>query len=273
MYLYKYLEEKSMNRRNYLNSYSSKQMKDQEAMAWAIHNMEKTGEQYWIDDHARAYTITDLMQLKKRADQRIKGAERYLRKVERREWKYTHEIFIEKLAEQEYEFRVPRDTKRCLTDVLRNVTTLLMKGSSINKNLPNSIFANLNEALNLHKETKLQWVQNRFFELASTIEFLSGLDAIPIPDSLEPSTEKIYLDRYEKIQEESIKEKLLYFNVRPDELAYLNGQARQCGIDIARETASIEADRNSTKKRQSHVIQKPTLTRRKPVNFKYNFKL
>ncbi|WP_156506357.1 hypothetical protein [Oleiphilus sp. HI0117] len=241
-------------------------------MTWAIHNMKKTGEKYWIDDRSRAYTLSDLMEIRDRIDQRIKGSQRYFEKVDKKEWKYTHEIFIEKLAEQEYEYRIPNDTERCLTNALRDVNAL-SKGSSNSKNLPTSIYAYLNEALNLYKVSKLQWIQHRFFELAATIGFLSGKDAIPIPDSLEPSTEKVYLDRYEKIQEESIKEKLLYLNVRPDELEYLNGQARRCGIDVARRIASNEADRNSTKKRQSHVTQKPTLTRKKPVKFNLGFKL
>ena len=87
---------------------------------------------------------------------------------------------IEKLAEQEYEYHIRYDTSFFLESAKGLLEKVVNDSETSKKDTVNAIknaLNNISKANVFHLEEKSEWVQNRFFELASRIDF-QGSDSI-----------------------------------------------------------------------------------------------
>lgn len=135
-----------------------------------------------------AYNKKNLMGKINRIRSRVQGVKRYIEKTNSNEWQEIHEILINKLSENEYWYHISFDSSHNLSCATSLINSVLETGGEIDGDVKKMLKNAINKVVQTSKymqESKDEWVKNRFFELASRIEFNKNKSLYPNVKELE----------------------------------------------------------------------------------------
>lgn len=127
-----------------------------------------------------SYTARALEGKMKRIQNQIKGAFNIMENINSGEWVFDHVVFMEKLAEDEFSCHIVVDSKFQSVKLDRIIDKVIEEmGVSNNdeavkrlKDIKSNIVVNIKRYADF--DYKLNWIRDRYFEIASFIDFKNG---------------------------------------------------------------------------------------------------
>ena len=129
-----------------------------------------------------SYSASALIGKIKKVESQLKGSINIVEKVGSKNWNTLNLAFLENLAKEEFSYHIAIDSKyyKILGEkLIEKVTSSLLNGEDLNLNLKR--LANLKDKLlfNVKRYSDLDykenWIRDRYFEVASFIEFESAM--------------------------------------------------------------------------------------------------
>ena len=218
-----------------IGQYLQTQKEEYETIVSLIEDMENRGTNF-VNYKGVSYNRTNIFGVLARIESRIEGAAFYNQNMQSNKWRKVHEVLLEKLAEQELEYHIEIDSVHNLTQSMKATEKVIREQGHL---LPTEALNELKNSNNrikktiqyLREENKQKWLQDRFFELASVLEFEEGNKIYPMNledienihpldiivhgavdlDVLKSSGhhKNVFKEKFSKIKEEALKETLL----------------------------------------------------------------
>lgn len=218
-----------------INQYLKEQKAEYENIISLLEEMEEKGYSF-LTYKGVSYNKRNIIGVLSRIEKRIEGAVFYAQNMDSKKWREVHRVLLEKFSEKEFEYHLELDGIHNLTQSAKATEKVIEEQGDI---LPAEALNALRNAVNktrqtiqyIREENKKKWVENRFFELASTIEFEDQGKIYPL--NLEKVEEihpldivtngsvdlnvlkqsghhrNVFVDRFKEIKEEALKETLL----------------------------------------------------------------
>ena len=167
-----------------IGQYLQTQKEEYETIVSLIEDMENKGTNF-VNYKGVSYNRTNIFGVLARIESRIEGAAFYNQNMQSNKWRKVHEVLLEKLAEQELEYHIEIDSAHNLTQSMKATEKVIREQGHL---LPTDALNELKNSNNrikktiqyLREENKQKWLQDRFFELASVLEFEEGNKIYPM---------------------------------------------------------------------------------------------
>jgi hypothetical protein len=226
-----------------INDYLKSQKTEYDKVLELLSKMESNKEKF-ITYKSVAYNKRNVVGLLSRIESRMEGAVNFNKNINTKKWRDVHRILLEKFSEKEFDYHLEVDAIHNLTQSIKSTEKVVKEQFNV---LPQDAINGLKNSINkmiqtvnyLKKENKKIWIENRFFELASIIEFedngkiyplnLESVEDIHPLDIVKNGSidlnvlkdyghhRNVFIDRFKDIKMEALKETLLEDELQREE--------------------------------------------------------